>query len=307
MVVIIYIYYTIIFTDKYLYHNLEETMEIDIKEFELLCDKGSGIYNEDMVGLCKKGAWVLDGATGLNNKNLISKESDAKWYVSWWNKYLQENIDKDKSLKEIVLEGLEKIKKEYLLKLNGLKIENLDLPSASVAIIKFYADKLEYILLGDCTLLLNENIIIKDERVCKLDEKVFSKMENLNKRCNLTILEKKNILLPCIIENRLKKNSDKGYWILEFNKEAVEKSIHGYIDVEDEVRIMISSDGFSCAWDRYNIFKENEMIEVGKNKGIGYINDKIRKLEKEDYNGMIFPRFKESDDSSCVYLHITKK
>ena len=285
-------------------------MEIDIKEFELLCDKGSGIYNEDMVGLCKKGAWVLDGATGLNNKNLISKESDAKWYVSWWNKYLQENIDKDKSLKEIVLDGLEKIKKEYLLKLNGLKIENLDLPSASVVIIKFYTDKLEYILLGDCTLLLNklnENIIIKDERVCKLDEKVFFKMENLNKRCNLAILEKKNILLPFIIENRLKKNSDKGYWILEFNKEAVEKSIHGYIDVEGEVRIMMSSDGFSCAWDRYNIFKENEMIEVGKNKGIGYINNKIRKLEKEDYNGMIFPRFKESDDSSCVYLHITKK
>ncbi len=285
-------------------------MEIDIKEFELLCDKGSGIYNEDMVGLCKKGAWVLDGATGLNNKNLISKESDAKWYVSWWNKYLQENIDKDKSLKEIVLEGLEKIKKEYLLKLNGLKIENLDLPSASVVIIKFYTDKLEYILLGDCTLLLNklnEDIIIKDERVCKLDEKVFSKMENLNKRCNLTIFEKKNILLPLIIENRLKKNSDKGYWILEFNKEAVEKSIHGYIDVEGEVRIMMSSDGFSCAWDRYNIFKENEMIEVGKNKGIGYINNKIRKLEKEDYNGIIFPRFKESDDSSCVYLHITKK
>lgn len=285
-------------------------MEIDIKEFELLCDKGSGIYNEDMVGLCKKGAWVLDGATGLNNKNLISKESDAKWYVSWWNKYLQENIDKDKSLKEIVLEGLEKIKKEYLLKLNGLKIENLDLPSASVVIIKFYTDKLEYILLGDCTLLLNklnEDIIIKDERVCKLDEKVFSKMENLNKRCNLTIFEKKNILLPLIIENRLKKNSDKGYWILEFNKEAVEKSIHGYIDVEGEVRIMMSSDGFSCAWDRYNIFKENEMIQVGKNKGIGYINNKIRKLEKEDYNGIIFPRFKESDDSSCVYLHITKK
>lgn len=285
-------------------------MEIDIKKFELLCDKGSGIYNEDMVGLCKKGAWVLDGATGLNNKNLISKESDAKWYVSWWNQYLQKNVSKDKSLKEIVLEGLENIKKEYLLKLNGLKIENLDLPSASVIIIKFYKDKLEYILLGDCTLLLNkldENIKIKDERVCKLDEKVFLKMEKLNKSSNLTILEKKDILLPFIIENRLKKNTDKGYWILEFNKDAVEKSIHGYIDIEDEVKIMMSSDGFSCAWDRYNIFEENEMIEVGKSKGIEYINEKIRELEKKDNNGMIFPRFKESDDSSCVYLHITKK
>ncbi|WP_434796527.1 hypothetical protein [Terrisporobacter vanillatitrophus] len=285
-------------------------MEIDIKEFELLCDKGSGIYNEDMVGLCKKGAWVLDGATGLNNKNLISKESDAKWYVSWWNQYLQENVSKDISLKEIVLEGLENIKKEYLLKLNELKIENLDLPSASAIIIKFYKDKLEYIIFGDCTLLLNkldENIKIKDERVCKLDEKVFLKMEKLNKSSNLTILEKKDILLPFIIENRLKKNSDKGYWILEFNKDAVEKSIHGYIDIEDEVKIMMSSDGFSCAWDRYNIFEENEMIEVGKSKGIEYINEKIRELEKKDNNGMIFPRFKESDDSSCVYLHITKK
>ena len=74
-------------------------MEIDIKEFKLLCEKGSESYNEDMVGICKKGAWVLDGATGLNNKNLISKESDAKWYVSWWNKYLEENISKNTSLK----------------------------------------------------------------------------------------------------------------------------------------------------------------------------------------------------------------
>lgn len=285
-------------------------MEIDIKEFELLCDKGSGTYNEDIVGLCKKGAWVLDGATGLNNKNLISKESDAKWYVSWWNKYLKENIGKDNSLKEIVLEGLEKIKKEYLLKLNELKVENLDLPSASAVIIKFYEDKLEYLLLGDCTLFLNklnENIIIKDERVCKFDEKVFSKMENLNKRGNLTILEKNSILLPLIIENRLKKNNNKGYWILEFNKEAVEKSIHGYMDVDDEVKIMMSSDGFSCAWDRYNIFKDSEMIKIGQHNGIEYIKNKIRKLEKEDNNGMIFPRFKESDDSSCVYLHIRKK
>ena len=207
-------------------------MEIDIKEFKLLCEKGSESYNEDMVGICKKGAWVLDGATGLNNKNLISKESDAKWYVSWWNKYLEENISKNTSLKKIVLDGLEDIKKEYLLKLNGLKIEELDTPSASAIIIKLYEDKLEYFLLGDCTLLLNDlkkNTIIKDERVCQFDEEVLIRMSELNKIEKLSLVEKKNILLPLIIENRLKKNSEEGYWILEFNKEAVEKSIHGYI------------------------------------------------------------------------------
>lgn len=285
-------------------------MKVDIKKFEILCDKGSGTYNEDIVGVCPKGAWVLDGATGLNNKNLISKESDAKWYVSWWNKYLRENINNNKSLKEIVLEGLENIRKEYLSKLNKVSIEAIDTPSASAIIIKLHNDKLEYFLLGDCTLFLNnsnENIIIKDERVSKFDEEVFIKMSKLNESGNFTIVEKKNILLPTIIENRLKKNCENGYWILEFNKKAVEKSIHGYINIEDEVKVMMSSDGFSCAWDRYNIFKENEMIEIGQNKGIEYIKSKIRELEKEDDKGMIFPRFKESDDSSCVYLHVTKK
>ncbi len=285
-------------------------MEIDIKGYELLCDKGSGKYNEDVVGVCRDGAWLLDGATGLNNKNLISKESDAKWYVSWWNKYLYENIGKNKSLQEIVIEGLDNIEKEYLLKLNNIEIEELDTPSASVIIIKFYKEKLEYFLLGDCTLLFNDlhqNTTIKDERVCKFDDEVYEMMEKLNKREKLNIVEKKNILLPIIIKNRLKKNKEDGYWILEFDKEAVEKSMHGYINVENEIKIMMASDGFSCAWDRYNIFSENEIIEIGQSKGIEYIKDKVRKMENKDKEGIIFPRFKKSDDSSCVYLNITKK
>ena len=285
-------------------------MKIDIKEYKLLCEKGSGNYNEDVVGICKKGAWVLDGATGLNNKNLISEESDAKWYVSWWNKYLSENLNKNKPLKEIVLNGLENIKKEYLLKLNGLEIQELDTPSASVVIIKFHKSKLEYFLLGDCTLIfkdLNKDILVKDERVCKFDNDIFKKMNNLNKIDSLTIDEKKKILLPFIIENRLKKNSEEGYWILEFNEEAVEKAVHGFINIENEAKIIMSSDGFSCAWDRYNIFNKNEIIEIGQYKGIEYIKNETRKLEDKDKKGLIFPRFKKSDDSSCVYLHIIKR
>lgn len=285
-------------------------MKIDIKEYKLLCEKGSGNYNEDVVGICKKGAWVLDGATGLNNKNLISEESDAKWYVSWWNKYLRENLKENRSLKEIVLKGLENIRREYLLKLNGLEIQKLDTPSASVIIIKFHENKLEYFLLGDCTLIfkdLNKNLLIKDERVCKFDDEIYRKMYNLNKIENLTIDEKKKILLPFIIENRLKKNSEEGYWILEFNKEAVEKAVHGFIDIENEAKIIMSSDGFSCAWDRYNIFNKNEIIEIGQYKGIEYIKNETRKLEDKDKKGLVFPRFKKSDDSSCVYLHIIKR
>ena len=285
-------------------------MKIDIKDYKLLCHKGSGEYNEDIVRVCKYGAWILDGSTGLNKKNLISKESDAKWYVSWWDKYLYENINKDKSLKTIVCEGIENIKQEYLSTLAGIRLEKLDMPSASVAIVKFYKDKVEYFLLGDCTIVINdtnENIILKYDRVCKFDNMIFEKMKKLNKNKSLSVKDKKDILLPYIIENRLKKNSEEGYWILEFDELAVEKSMHDYISINDELKLIISSDGFSCAYDRYNIFSVENIIQIVEENGIEYVNDKVRKLEHEDKNGLIFPRFKESDDSSCAYLHITKK
>lgn len=286
-------------------------MKIDIKDYKLLCHKGSGEYNEDIVRVCKYGAWILDGSTGLNKKNLISKESDAKWYVSWWDKYLYENINKDKSLKTIVCEGIENIKQEYLSTLAGIRLEKLDMPSASVAIVKFYKDKVEYFLLGDCTIVINdtnENIILKDDGVCKFDNMIFEKMKKLNNNNkSLSVKDKKDILLPYIIENRLKKNSEEGYWILEFDELAVEKSMHDYISINDELKLIISSDGFSCAYDRYNIFSVENIIQIVEENGIEYVNDKVRKLEHEDKNGLIFPRFKESDDSSCVYLHITKK
>ena len=286
-------------------------MKIDIKDYKLLCLKGSGEYNEDIVRVCKYGAWILDGSTGLNKKNLISKESDAKWYVSWWDKYLYENINKDKSLKTIVCEGIENIKQEYLSTLAGIRLEKLDMPSASVAIVKFYKDKVEYFLLGDCTIVINdtnENIILKDDGVCKFDNMIFEKMKKLNNNNkSLSVKDKKDILLPYIIENRLKKNSEEGYWILEFDELAVEKSMHDYISINDELKLIISSDGFSCAYDRYNIFSVENIIQIVEENGIEYVNDKVRKLEHEDKNGLIFPRFKESDDSSCAYLHITKK
>lgn len=76
-------------------------MGIKINDYRLLCNRGSADFNEDIIGLSPYGAWVLDGATGLNNRNLVSIENDVKWYVSWWNEYLYENIHRKCSLKKL--------------------------------------------------------------------------------------------------------------------------------------------------------------------------------------------------------------
>lgn len=282
-------------------------MGIVIRESKLLCCKGSGEFNEDVVGISRYGAWVLDGATGLNNKKIVSDESDAKWYVDWWNNYLSQNIDKDFSLKDILYNGIDIVTREYKNTVGNTKVDKLDIPSCSIVIIKYYKDKLEYLVLGDCTLLtkVNNNYnCIKDESVCRLDEVVFNSIKNIENINELSLLDKKNKVLPVIIENRLKKNTKEGYWILEFNKDAVDNAIHGFIDVKDEISIVLTSDGFSCAFDRYNLVNKKDVFSIVQNEGIDHIYNKIRNLEREDLNGIVYPRFKMSDDSTCVYLNL---
>ena len=284
-------------------------MELKINDYKLLCNKGSADFNEDIVGLTPYGAWVLDGATGLNNKNLISDESDAKWYVNWWNKYLHENINRNDSLKEIIKEGVENIKSEYFSLLKDNKVESLDYPSCAAAILKFHEDKIEYILLADCTLFVSNEKgfkLYKDMAIEKLDKMVYYAMENLENSESMTLNEKKSKVMPIIINNRLKKNTLYGYWSLEFSTEAIDNCLCGFIEIDDNTQIMLTSDGFSCACDRYDIFEKEDMLNIAKEEGIDYIYKKIRNLENEDYMSTKFPRFKISDDSSCVYLDIYK-
>ncbi|HSQ88834.1 hypothetical protein [Romboutsia sp.] len=282
-------------------------MNINIKSSDVLCCQGTAMYNEDIAGLNPYGVWILDGATGLNNKNLASKDSDAKWYVNWWNNYLHKNIYKELPLKEIMLNGITNIRKEYYSKIGKNKIEKLDTPSSAISIVKFYENKIEYLLLGDCSLHIKideKTSIIKDRTLCKLDKLVYDEMEKLPNLQQLSFEQIKSSVISTIISNRLKKNTEDGYWILEFDENAIENAMYGYTTVHKNIKLMLTSDGFSCVSDRYNLINEEELLNQVTNRGISEIYNELRCFEEEDFSTIKFPRFKIKDDSSCIYLDI---
>jgi serine/threonine protein phosphatase PrpC len=284
-------------------------MGLIIKNYCLFCNQGSSEYNEDVVGITPSGAWVLDGATGLNGRNLVSENSDARWYVQWWNEFLYKNISNSTTLKRIIEKGIEEINIEYKKRLSGVTVDKLDLPSSSIAIVKFHEDKIEYLMLGDCSLFMrnDENRIIKDNTVCEFDNLVFDKMIDIVKTSNKPFKEVRDRVQDIIISNRLKKNTEGGYWILDFDKDAIPNSLHGYLDIKENSSFMLASDGFTCACERYSIFREEEILEIAEKYGIEHIYSLIRKFEEEDSNAMKIPRFKIKDDSSCVYFNLDRE
>ena len=216
------------------------------------------------------------------------------------------NLEKNKYK---LAHDIDEITKEYYKLIGDNKVESLDFPSCACSLVKFYEDKIEYLILGDCTLLVNSKGRVetfKDDAISKLDKKVYDYMAKLENSKNMTFNERKANVMHIIIENRLKKNTIGGYWSLEFSKEAIDNCVSGFIDIKDNTKIMMTSDGFSCVYDRYGIFSKEDIIKLANTEGIDYIYKKVREFEKSDDNGVEYPRFKVHDDSSCVYLDIYK-
>ncbi|QSX05252.1 hypothetical protein JYG23_11270 [Sedimentibacter sp. zth1] len=273
---------------------------------DIICEKGSALVNEDKANVIGNAAWVLDGATGLNNRNLTDDISDARWFVTWWNNYLTDNVNRDCSIHTIIKDGIHKINEEYV---NGSvnNLSEIDMPSSSFSLIRWNNEKteLEYFVLGDCSINFSRSNSIQtilDENLVTLDNNVLSQMKILTSEEGLTLDEAKTKLMDKIIDNRNKKNKTNGYYILGFDEKAVDNAIYSKLTIDNDLRVLITSDGFSALFDKYNYITINDLVKTLKAKKLMFFYDELRKIENKDFNASKFPRFKKCDDASAIYI-----
>ncbi|MCT4595328.1 MAG: hypothetical protein N4A57_13845 [Anaeromicrobium sp.] len=274
---------------------------------DIIC-KGGTKVNEDIANINEYGAWVLDGATGLNGKNIMHEESDAKWFVTWWDEYISKNICRAESLQIIVKRGIKLIKDEFF-NFTGGQLSKLDFPSSSIVIIRWVDGYLEYFSLGDVALIIQneeKNEIIMDHKIGKLDNKVFKAIEDLMNREKKTMIEAKGEIMDLIIDNRLLKNREDGYWILGFDERASDNGLYGKIKVRKNTKIFIGSDGFYALGEKYNYLSMDELIKYVEKLGLDKLYNILRRIEEEDWDGKAYPRFKKNDDASAIYLEFEK-
>ena len=130
--------------------------------------QGSSVENEDAVGSQNQYFWIIDGATDLYN----SKEEigySVSEVVHILSESLSVNCKESKTLKQIFETALLEVKDE--IGLNSYELtEYYRLPTFAFIFAKLSEKKLEYMMLGDCVMLVNE-MEITDHRVDNLFEK----------------------------------------------------------------------------------------------------------------------------------------
>lgn len=284
---------------------------MEIKKQQCLSYPGN-IVNEDIATITSSSAWVLDGATGLNGKNLIHDESDAKWFVSQWNSYLLNNINNTHiNLKEIIKNGIIEIKNKYYGLLNDKNVKPIDLPSSGISIIRWDSNYFEYFILGDCTILYtmdnNDAIEIKDTSLDHLDNEAISHMKKLIVTSGLPMKEARKSVNDILVNNRLLMNTVEGYWILGFDDNAIDHCLYNKILIKNKhIKTLLMSDGFSALFNKYKCIDKNNFFNIiDKEETLESLYLKLREIEDEDEEGIKYTRFKKSDDASAIYISIS--
>jgi len=271
-------------------------------EFETDTKKQS---NEDIYGLTKKGAFVLDGASALTYKNYTPSGNDVNWMVNWWKKYLEDNLDDTGfTIKEIIKKGIDNFNREYGKFVNIESLKDFEKLSAGIAVARKNQDYLETYVLGDVEITLETKngdcTHITDDFIKNLDSEVISMISKNNGR-NSEIVFKgfTQEEMDILIRNRSMMNKPEGYYILSHEKEAVDKGVYKKVKIEEVERCLLATDGITPLSTRYT---KKTLMENLRNKGVKEVIKELRKIEESDIHKKTIGRLKTHDDATLVYM-----
>lgn len=282
----------------------------------MLCDLKSATFtiakvNEDAYGTDEHCAWVLDGSTGLNGKRLVAAEngSDAQWYSAAFSEFLKRNFETSElSLPQLFSQGVREVwaKFEHLA---GGFVAKEDVPCTLGAAIRLKDGYLEYVNVGDCTLIVRK----KDGSVEEYSDTTLCAMDNNTLRCALQIAEEKQIsmrdvrphILPELRRVRMTMNTPQGYISLASNAETVLQAKNGRIALDEIQDICLLSDGFAQYYKLFHLASDAaQMIEKVSVSAVEDLFAELIAAQNEDASMMAYPRFKLSDDATIVYAKI---
>jgi len=275
---------------------------------KIICKKGNKI-NEDYAFACEKFVYVIDGSSGLTNFNVTGYESDAKWFSQSLGNALNGRLsDTKKSILEIITEVIRILHSQYTAYSTDAPIKEEDLPSACLSIFRMNKNKLEYFQLGDCVSLVKfksgETKILFDNSVPILDTKVISHIKIESKRQNKPIIDVLSFGKEMLIENRKKKNTESGYWILDITGSGIIHAELNAFNICDIGQFAIMSDGFAEIVDLYHVYTHDTLMQAMAEKSLEALCKELWLAQDSDPLMIKFPRLKHRDDASAVWCEI---
>jgi hypothetical protein len=177
-------------------------------------------------------------------------------------------------------------------------------PASTVVAMRVNATDLEYLVLGDSTLMLdrsdNNPQVISDDRETRVGCQYRATMDKL-RTASLDHAIAHRGYVKALHAHR---NRPGGYWIASGDPNAATEAVTGIIPIRGLRAVALLSDGASRLVDRFHLVSWADVAKLLEESGPSELIRRVRGVEDGDPTGQRWPRTKARDDITVAYLRL---
>ena len=266
--------------------------------------------NEDRAGVSGPLAWVIDGATDVITEPLTGHHSDAAWFAESMHELMTSlPWHTPASLQDLPELIAGELAQRFAIDAKRKPSGRDEHPSASAIVVRLREGGLEYVSVGDCTLIIENDgqrtfVGVDDEDAG--DRWVVDALrgQSADGKPPAQPLTRAD-LWPRLRQQRATMNTAEGYGVFSITMPPPSMIRHGIIDVKPRTRVFLATDGVMRLVDVFRTHTAESLFEAAWTVGLAPLFDELRALERADQDCTRHPRAKVSDDASAVLLRIT--
>ena len=260
----------------------------------------AGQPNEDFTGAVPGAAVLLDGA-GIPGTESICSHGVA-WYTHRLGGALLGRLSRDdgRDLAAILTSAIGEIAADHR---TTCDIANPSSPQATVVIVRAHQGRLDYLLLADCFLLLDQ--------VCGGPQVITDEREVTTRRiCSAPLdgivwgtSDYDRVRDSCIEALRARRNQPGGYWIAKDDPRAAEEAVTGSRPLHDLDSVALLSNGASRIVSPYGVTGWPGVLELLGTSGPAEIIRRVRHAETRSSED---PEVSSADDATVAHCRLPR-
>lgn len=184
-------------------------------------------------------------------------------------------------------------------------LTNPTTPAATACLVRDAGGHLDYLLLADCTLVLEHG-----DRVDAITDDRFEiavtelRQVALAPGAPIGSSERAARLREIVARKGALTNQPGGYWVAAANPAAAHHAITGTLPLTGPNRVRraaLLTDGASCAVEHYRLMDWAGLLDLLTDQGPDELIRRIRQAEDADPDGLAYPRHKRHDDATVAF------
>ncbi|MCB5176961.1 protein phosphatase 2C domain-containing protein [Microvirga lenta] len=263
--------------------------------------------NEDSCGACRDWAWVIDTSIFPGTPAIMGEGSDATWLAGFASRRLSDLAPQADDGPALVRHVMEEARTAFLARAPQERHDAFTWPVGAMTLVRRKGGRLDVWSFADTTAFVRRS----DGAVLTVGEAPGMRQFEMAKAAELlqasgatpkTIVQT-TVFQTWLAERRERQKQGRGPALLGLDPSAADRLRHESVPCDEGTVVLLTSDGFSALVDLYQAMDAKALVETALTDGLEALARRAREIETQvDPEGRLYPRFKESDDTTGLLL-----